>query len=85
MTVRSPMILIGYWHCCSWASLMRQLGRTLHDHPRLGLAAADLARSVESGTSMEEGFDITLLRLARYARDKLQMRARVVGVRTIRF
>ena len=29
--------------------------RVLDDHPQLGLAAADLARSVESGTSMVEG------------------------------
>ena len=29
--------------------------RILHDHPQLGLVAADLSRSVESGTSMVEG------------------------------
>jgi len=29
--------------------------RTLHDHPQLGLVAADLSHSVESGTSMVEG------------------------------
>ena len=39
--------------------------RVLDDHPQLGLAAADLARSVESGTSMVEGLQHMPPRLAR--------------------
>ncbi len=57
--------------------------RQLHDHPQLGPAADDLARSVESGTMMVEG-------LRRHAADArqaragvLQVRARAVGVRTV--
>ena len=57
--------------------------RSLHDHPQLGPAADDLARSVESGTAMVEG----LRRHAADARQSrqaaLQVRARAVGVRTV--
>ncbi len=57
--------------------------RSLQDHPELGPAAVDLARSVESGTMMVEG----LRRHAQAARERrragLQVRARAVGVRSV--
>jgi hypothetical protein len=57
--------------------------RALQDHPQLGPAAVDLARSVESGTQM-----VTSLRHhAEVARERrraaLQVRARAVGVRSV--
>jgi pilus assembly protein TadC len=71
-----------------WASLQLGVGdaqawRSIHDHPQLGLAAADLARSVESGTSMVEGLrhHATAAREAR--RGAMQVRARAVGVRSV--
>lgn len=57
--------------------------RALSDHPQLGPAAVDLARSVESGTMMVEG----LRHHAEVARQRrragLQVRARAVGVRSV--
>ncbi len=57
--------------------------RALQDHPQLGPAAVDLARSVESGTMMVEG----LRHHAEVARERrravLQIRARGVGVRSV--
>jgi pilus assembly protein TadC len=57
--------------------------KALSDHPQLGLAAGDLARSVESGTSMVEGLQhhATAAREAR--RGALQVLARGVGVRSV--
>ena len=57
--------------------------RTLHDHPQLGLAAADLARSVESGTSMVEGLRHQAAAAREARRSVLQVRARTVGVRSV--
>jgi pilus assembly protein TadC len=57
--------------------------RTLHDHPQLGLAAADLARSVESGTSMVEGLRHHAAAAREARRSELQVRARTVGVRSV--
>ena len=59
--------------------------RTLHDHPQLGLAAADLARSMESGTSVVEGLRHHAAAARETRRSELQVRAGAVGVRTIRF
>lgn len=57
--------------------------RALSDHPQLGGAAGDLARSVESGTRLVEG----LQQHAEVARERrraaLQVRARAVGVRSV--
>jgi hypothetical protein len=47
--------------------------RAVRDHPQLGFAAADLARSVESGTSMVQGL----------RQRELQVLARAVGVRSV--
>ena len=57
--------------------------RTLHDHPQLSLAAADLARSVESGTSMVEGLRHHAAAAREARRSRLQVRARAVGVRSV--
>jgi pilus assembly protein TadC len=57
--------------------------RTLHDHPQLGLAAADLARSVESGTSMVEGLRHHAAAARETRRSELQVQARAVGVRSV--
>jgi pilus assembly protein TadC len=57
--------------------------RTLRDHPQLGLAAADLARSVESGTSMVEGLRHQSEAARGARRGVLQVRARTVGVRSV--
>jgi pilus assembly protein TadC len=57
--------------------------RTLHDHPQLGLAAADLARSVESGTSMVDGLSHQAAAAREARRSELQVRARTVGVRSV--
>ncbi len=56
---------------------------TLHDHPQLGLAAGDLARSVESGTSMVEGLRHHAATAREIRRSELQVRARAVGVRSV--
>jgi pilus assembly protein TadC len=57
--------------------------RALHDHPQLGLAAADLARSVESGTSMVEGLRHHAAAARELRRSELQVQARAVGVRSV--
>ena len=57
--------------------------RVLHDHPQLGFAAADLARSVESGTSMVEGLRHHAVAAREARRSGLQVRARSVGVRSV--
>jgi pilus assembly protein TadC len=57
--------------------------RALRDHPQLGLAAADLARSVESGTSMVEGLRHHAAAAREARRSGLQVRARAVGVRSV--
>jgi pilus assembly protein TadC len=57
--------------------------RALHDHPQLGLAAADLARSVESGTSMVEGLRHHAAAARQARRSELQVQARAVGVRSV--
>jgi pilus assembly protein TadC len=57
--------------------------RALDDHPQLGLAAADLARSVESGTSMVEGLRHHAAAAREARRGALQVRARAVGVRSV--
>ena len=57
--------------------------RSLREHPQLGAAAVDLARSVESGTMMVE----SLRHHAEVARERrraaLQVVARSVGVRSV--
>jgi pilus assembly protein TadC len=57
--------------------------RALRDHPQLGLAAADLARSVESGTSMVEALRHHAAAAREARRSGLQVRARAVGVRSV--
>jgi pilus assembly protein TadC len=57
--------------------------RTLCDHPQWGLAAADLTRSVESGTSMVEGLRHHAAAAREARRSELLMRARTVGVRSV--
>jgi pilus assembly protein TadC len=57
--------------------------RSLRDHPQWGLAAADLARSVESGTSMVEGLRHQAAAAREARRSELQVRARTVGVRSV--
>jgi hypothetical protein len=57
--------------------------RAIHDHPQLGLAAMDLARSVESGTSMVEGLQHHAAAAREARRGALQVTARAVGVRSV--
>ena len=57
--------------------------RTLHDHPQLGTAAADLARAMESGTSVVEGLRHHAARAREARHNELQVRARSVGVRSV--
>lgn len=57
--------------------------RTLRDHPQLGLAAADLARSMESGVSIVEGLRHHAAAAREARRSELQVRARTVGVRSV--
>ena len=57
--------------------------RTLRDHPQLGLAAADLARSMESGTSMVEGLRHHAAAARGGGESELQVRAQAVGVRSV--
>jgi pilus assembly protein TadC len=57
--------------------------QALHDHPHLGLAAADLARSVESGTSMVQGLRHHAAAAREVRRSELQVLARAVGVRSV--
>ncbi|HET8915292.1 MAG TPA: type II secretion system F family protein [Propionibacteriaceae bacterium] len=57
--------------------------QALHDHPQLGLAAADLARSVESGTSMVQGLRHHAAAAREVRRSERQVLARAVGVRSV--
>ncbi len=57
--------------------------RSLHDHPQLGPAADDLARSVESGTMLVEGLRRHAADARQARQGALQVRARAVGVRTV--
>jgi pilus assembly protein TadC len=57
--------------------------QALHDHPQLGLAAADLARSVESGISMVQGLRHHAAAAREVRRSELQVLARAVGVRSV--
>lgn len=57
--------------------------RALRDHQQLGLAADDLARSVESGTSMVESLQHHAAAAREVRRGALQVRARAVGVRSV--
>ena len=79
----SLMILVRCSHCSSWVSPDVAAWRTLRDHPQFGLAAADLARSVESGTSMVEGMRHHAATAREARRSELQVRARTVGVRSV--
>jgi len=55
----------------------------LRDHPQLGAAAQDLARSVESGTMMVEGLRHHAEAAREARRAALLVRARGVGVRSV--
>jgi pilus assembly protein TadC len=57
--------------------------RTLADHPHLGAAAADLARSVDSGTLMVEALARHAAAAREARRTVLVIRARSVGVRSV--
>jgi pilus assembly protein TadC len=57
--------------------------RTLRDHPQLGPVSADLARSVESGTSVVEGLRHHAAAAREARRSDLEVRARTVGVRSV--
>jgi pilus assembly protein TadC len=57
--------------------------QALHDHPQLGLAAADLARSVESGTAMVQGLRHHAAAAREIRRSERQVLARAVGVRSV--
>jgi pilus assembly protein TadC len=57
--------------------------RALRSHPQLGLPAEDLARAVESGTSMVEGLRHHARAAREARRGALQVRARAVGVRSV--
>ena len=57
--------------------------RSLAGHPQLGPAAADLARSVESGTLMVEALSRHAVAAREARRTVLVVRARSVGVRCV--
>jgi pilus assembly protein TadC len=57
--------------------------KALGDHPQLGLAARDLARSVESGSSMVQGLEHHAAAARDARRGALQVIARSVGVRSV--
>ena len=57
--------------------------KTLSAHPQLGPAAADLARSVESGTLLVEGLRYHAARARDQRQAALQVVARGVGVRSV--
>ena len=57
--------------------------RSLGDHPQLGAAARDLARSVESGTRLAECLRQHAEAAREHRRAALQVRARSVGVRSV--
>jgi pilus assembly protein TadC len=69
------MLELGVGEVSAW--------RALQDHPQLGLAAQDLARSVESGTSMVEDLRHHAAAAREARRGALQARARAVGVRSV--
>lgn len=56
---------------------------TLHEHPQLGAAADDLARSVESGTMLVESLKQHSAAAREARRGALLVRARGVGVRSV--
>ena len=57
--------------------------RALASHTQLGAAAADLARSVESGTLLVEGLRQHAVQARRQRRAALEVAARGVGVRSV--
>lgn len=57
--------------------------RSLAEHPQLGPAAQDLARSVESGTLMVEALERHAAAARDAGRSALVIRARSVGVRSV--
>ena len=57
--------------------------RALREHPQLGAAALDLARSVESGTRMVASLQQHAESARERRRAALQVRARAVGVRSV--
>lgn len=69
------MLKLGVSEAAAWKSI--------HDHPQLGLAAQDLTRSVESGTSMVQGLQQHAAAARETRRGALQVRARSVGVRSV--
>ena len=69
------LLELGVGNVAAWQSI--------HDHPQLGLAAADLARSVESGASMVDGLRQHAAAAREIRRGALQVRARGVGVRSV--
>jgi pilus assembly protein TadC len=69
------LLKLGVGEAAAWKSI--------HDHPQLGLAAQDLARSVESGTSMVQGLQHHAAAARETRRGALQVRARAVGVRSV--
>lgn len=69
------LLKLGVGETAAWKSI--------HDHPQLGLAAQDLARSVESGTSMVQGLQHHAAAARETRRGALQVRARAVGVRSV--
>jgi pilus assembly protein TadC len=69
------MLKLGVGEVLAW--------RALRHHPQLGLPAEDLARAVESGTSMVEGLRHHARAARKAQRGALQVRARAVGVRSV--
>jgi pilus assembly protein TadC len=57
--------------------------RSIREHPQLGPAAADLARSVESGTRLDETLRHHAATARELRRQALQVLARGVGVRSV--
>jgi pilus assembly protein TadC len=55
----------------------------LHEHPQLGPAADDLARSIDSGTLLEQGLRQHAAAARDARRSLLLVRARSVGVRSV--
>jgi hypothetical protein len=55
----------------------------LHDHPQLGPAASDLARSIDSGTLLVQGLRQHAAAARAARRGLLLVRARSVGVRSV--
>jgi pilus assembly protein TadC len=69
------MLKLGVGEVLAW--------RALRCHPQFGLPAEDLARAVESGTSMVEGLRHHARAAREARRGALQVRARAVGVRSV--